>query len=170
MRDTMPAVYLEPGPGGEAPPVERWLGALEEVLDPVVALLDNLDLHVEPTTAPDVLTAGLLAWLGLEDEAAALDGPARRRLLSRATDVAAWRGTLRGLRLAVALVLPDAGVRVDDRAVPTRWPEPRDAPPAPDPVVHVRCTRRMDPAQLRMLRRIVECQLPIGVTLDLQVR
>ena len=44
----------------------RFVGALETVLDPIVATLDTLPAHFDPRLAPRDLLELLAAWLGIE--------------------------------------------------------------------------------------------------------
>src|SRR5215211_265680 len=60
LRGGLPAVYQEGDFG------MRFVGALEAVLDPIVAVIDALPAHFNPDHAPrDVLNL-LAAWLGIE--------------------------------------------------------------------------------------------------------
>ena len=44
----------------------RFVGALETLLDPIVAMLDTLPAHFDPDIAPLDVVDLLAAWLGLE--------------------------------------------------------------------------------------------------------
>ena len=60
LRSGLPAVYQESDFG------MRFIGALEELLDPIVAVLDALPAHFDPDHAPRDILSLLAAWLGAE--------------------------------------------------------------------------------------------------------
>jgi phage tail-like protein len=107
MRDALPAVYREGDFG------MRFVGALEHVLDPVVALLDNLPAHFDPRHAPPDVVELLGAWLGLEHDEARR-GEDRRELVQGAAELLRKRGTRAGLEQALALAFPGVPLRVED--------------------------------------------------------
>src|SRR5688500_18952468 len=75
LRAGLPAVYQEGDFG------MRFIGALETLLDPIVAMLDALPAHFSADHAPGDVLDLLSAWLGVElDEA---QTPAQRRELVR---------------------------------------------------------------------------------------
>ena len=125
MRRALPAIYQE----GEL--AMGFVGALEGVLDPVVALLDALDHHFDPDLAPPDLLELLAAWLGIElDESWPEDR--RRELVRRAGELHRRRGTRPGLELALSISFPDLPLRIED-AGGVSWSlqqPPRDPPPA----------------------------------------
>ena len=57
----------------------RFLHALEEVLDPIVATLDSLPAHLDVDLAPEHALAGLATWLGVDD----VESLPRRRSAAR---------------------------------------------------------------------------------------
>ena len=65
LRNGLPAMYQDGDFG------MRFVGALESVLDPIVAVLDALPAHFNPDHAPRDILNLLASWLGVED---ALDG------------------------------------------------------------------------------------------------
>ena len=86
LRVGLPAIYQEGDFG------LRFVGALETVLDPILALLDSLDSHIVPELAPEDLLALLASWLGVElDEAWGVDRV--RDLVRAAAELSRWRGT-----------------------------------------------------------------------------
>ena len=74
LRDNLPGIY------GEGDFGMRFVGALEAVLDPLVAALDNLPEHFDPEYAPRDVLDLLTAWLGLEHDEAR-SGEERRRIV-----------------------------------------------------------------------------------------
>jgi phage tail-like protein len=107
LRDSLPAIYR----GGDFG--MRFVGALEQVLDPVVALLDNLPSHFDPRHAPPDVVELLGAWLGLEHDEARR-GEDRRELVQGAAELLRRRGTCAGLEQALALAFPGVPLRVED--------------------------------------------------------
>src|SRR4029079_5175670 len=57
LRGGLPAVYQEGDFG------MRFIGALEQLLDPIIAVLDALPSHFNPDHAPRDLLALLASWL-----------------------------------------------------------------------------------------------------------
>jgi phage tail-like protein len=108
LRSALPAVYQEGDFG------MRFIGALEELLDPIVGVLDALPAHFDPDHAPrDVLNL-LAAWLGLDlDESQELRH--QRELVRRASELGRKRGTVRGLELALELSFPGVPLRIEDQ-------------------------------------------------------
>lgn len=120
LRRAMPAIYHE------TEFAMRFVGALENVLDPIAAVLDALPEHFSPDYAPRPMVDMLSAWLGVEiDEAQELD--ARREAVRMASELGRRRGTVGGLELALRLNFPSIPMRVED-AGGVRWS--LDAAPA----------------------------------------
>ena len=176
---SMPAVYREHdgspaladiGLPSPEPFVVRWLQGLEQVLDPVVTLLDNLAWHFDPETCPDDIGRELLRWLGLE-AAADLEPDARRRVLRRAMAICRKRGTLAGLGELLTLAFEDPGIEVRHTGRATWDRDPRARPPAaPEPRVSVSWPGSLPPARELALRRLVDDACPAHVTLEIGER
>ena len=96
-----------------APFVIRFLHALEEVLDPIIATLDSLPAHLDVDLAPEHALAGLATWLGVDD-VESLPAKQQREAVRRAGELARLRGTRAGLELALSLFFPDLVMRVND--------------------------------------------------------
>ncbi len=107
LRENLPAIYREGDFG------MRFVGALEHVLDPIVALLDNLPAHFDPRHAPPDVVELLGAWMGLERDEARR-GEDRRELALGAAELLRRRGTRAGLEQALALAFPGVPLRVED--------------------------------------------------------
>lgn len=109
LRDGLPGVYLE-NPE-DARFVLGFLEALEEVLDPILAILDSLPAYLHPDCAPADLVDLLVAWLGVGLEGVhEVHDPRKlreREALRHAAELARTRGTARGLELALRLHFPD---------------------------------------------------------------
>ncbi|WP_326698798.1 phage tail protein [Streptomyces sp. NBC_01754] len=94
--EQLPAVYLEQDF------LRRFLGALDEVLAPVLLTVDNLPAHLDPRSAPDDFLAWLAQWVAVDPHEDV--PPDRRRATVRgAVTRHARRGTLGGLAEAVRL-------------------------------------------------------------------
>jgi phage tail-like protein len=109
LRHALPGVYLQDP--AEASFVLGFLEALEEVLDPILAILDSFPAYLHPDCAPTDLVDLLVAWLGVSLEGVQeLHDPHKRRereALVHAAELARRRGTVRGLELALRLHFPD---------------------------------------------------------------
>ena len=91
----------------------RFVGALEELLDPIVAILDALPAHFDPNFAPPDVLSLLAAWLGVDlDETQNIKH--QREMVRRSAELARRRGTVRGLDLALKLHFPEVPMRVED--------------------------------------------------------
>ena len=91
----------------------RFVGALEELLDPIVAVLDGLPHHFDPNFAPPDILELLAAWLGVDlDETQ--DIKHQREMVRRSAELGRRRGTVKGLELALKLHFPEVPMRVED--------------------------------------------------------
>jgi phage tail-like protein len=164
LRGGLPAVYGEPADDeGTAPFAMRFLGALENVLDPIVAMLDLLPAHLDLRIAPDDIVLVLGTWLGLEFDRA-LDADARRRLTLDATTITRTRGTVSGIRHVLELAFPEVpGVDVEDSGGVTYGEElPKEVPPEDGPAILISCPAAAPPEKRKAIRRVVEGLKPLG--------
>src|SRR3954454_19216558 len=107
LRDGLPSLYADSDFG------MRFVGALESVLDPIIAVLDALPEHFDPDYAPRHILNLLSAWLGVDlDESQAIT--VQRDTIRRAAELGRRRGTKGGLELALSLAFPDVPLRVED--------------------------------------------------------
>src|ERR671910_1742235 len=96
LRNGLPSLYQDGDFG------MRFVGALEELLDPIVAVLDALPAHFDPNLAPPDILSLLAAWLGVDlDESQEIRH--QREMVRRAADLGRKRGTKAGLELALRL-------------------------------------------------------------------
>ena len=103
LRDGLPSMYADGDFG------MRFVGALETLLDPIVAMLDALPEHFDPDYAPRHILNLLSAWLGVDlDESRAIS--VQRDTIRRAAELGRRRGTKGGLDLA----FPGVPLRVED--------------------------------------------------------
>jgi len=107
LRNGLPSLYQDGDFG------MRFVGALEELLDPIVAVLDALPAHFDPNFAPPDVLSLLAAWLGVDlDETQNIKH--QREMVRRSAELARRRGTVRGLDLALKLHFPEVPMRVED--------------------------------------------------------
>ena len=107
LRNGLPALYQDGDFG------MRFVGALEELLDPIVAILDGLPAHFDPNFAPPDVLSLLAAWLGVDlDETQ--DIKHQREMVRRSAELSRRRGTVKGLELALKLHFPEVPMRVED--------------------------------------------------------
>jgi phage tail-like protein len=148
----------------------RFLHALEEVLDPIVATLDSLPAHLDVDLAPEHALAGLATWLGVDD-VESLPASSRREAVRRAGELARLRGTRAGLELALSLFFPDISVRVNDHGGVV-VSESVDDEPAPAGVASfdVVCEQSLPPETQMAVARCIESWKPVHAHYKLRVR
>lgn len=162
----LPPIYHDAPLDGPAPLVERWVGALEQVLDPVVALLDNLPAHLDPELAPDELIQAMCWWIGMP-RLASVAVDAKRRLLAHAAEIADARGTQGGVELVLALAFPDETFTVQHSGAISTGTDPRATVAAAAPSITVRSARALEPDARQALLELLEDQRPATATLTL---
>jgi hypothetical protein len=180
LRSGLPTLYRDPDSFAM-----RFVGALEEVLDPIVALLDNLDAHLDPALAPPLVLDSLGAWLGL-DIGDMVELRDRRELVACAIELAPefvddegnlgrgakggvirQRGTKAGLELALRRSFPRWGLTVHDDGVAWVSTDP-DRPAKPSPrTFTVRWSTPLDVHQRQAVDRVVHDMRPVGASYTL---
>jgi phage tail-like protein len=162
LRSGLPAVYQESDFG------MRFIGALEELLDPIVAVLDALPGHFDPDHAPRDILSLLAAWLGVDlDESQEIRH--QREMVRRAADLGRKRGTVAGLELALSLAFPNVPLRIEDQGG-VRWSldqHPIDAPP---PSFIVYCDKPVQEEVQAGIARCIEQHKPVGTSYRLRVK
>ena len=155
----------------QPPPfVMRFLHALEEVLDPVVATLDSLPAHLDVDLAPEHALAGLATWLGVDD-VESLPAKQRREAVRRAGELARLRGTRAGLELALGLFFPDVVVHVNDHGSVVVSENLDDTPPpAAVSSFDVVCEASLPPETQMAMARCIESWKPAHAHYKLRVR
>ena len=180
LRNGLPAVYRESWEtAGSRPPgaadresqfAMRMLKALEEVLDPIVTLLDCLPAHLDPKLAPAEALHLMALWLGLPFEEH-LPRTRQQRLVENALEISRSRGTARGLQLLLELMYGDPDgtgapvfiVRDGGYCVVGSAPPP-DAGVRPEPGTFVvQWTQPIDDDQVASIKRVVEREKPVNV-------
>jgi phage tail-like protein len=165
LRRSLPAVYQEGDFG------MRFVGALEHLLDPIVALLDNLPAHFDPRHAPPDVLELLTAWLGFEHDEAHR-GDERRAMVRGAAKLVSRRGTRAGLELALGLAFPGLPFRVDDGGG-VSWSTELDGPaaePADRPSFVVYCDKAVPEATQAAIARLIEQSRPAHTSFRLRVK
>ena len=162
LRSGLPAVYQESDFG------MRFIGGLEELLDPIVAVLDALPAHFDPDHAPRDILSLLAAWLGVDlDESQEIRH--QREMVRRAADLGRKRGTVAGLELALGLAFPNVPLRIEDQGG-VRWSldqHPIDAPP---PSFIVYCDKPVAEEVQAGIARCIEQHKPVGTQYRLRVK
>jgi phage tail-like protein len=97
-----PLGYLLPALYHDNDIAQRFTGALDVVLAPVLATLDSSHAYVDPLLAPLDFVEWLAEWVGVELDASWPEAR-QRALVARAADLFAWRGTARGVSDLVAI-------------------------------------------------------------------
>jgi len=95
---TLPGVYLDDDL------TQRLCVALDTLLAPVHGTLDSLTAYFDPATTPADMLDWLASWVGLApDGGRSVEN--QRRLVAAAAELHGWRGTVRGLREALRVVV-----------------------------------------------------------------
>jgi phage tail-like protein len=163
LRRGLPGVYREDDFG------MRFVGALEGLLDPVVAVLDSLPAYFDPDLAPlDVLDA-LAVWLGLEPEESWSE-ELRRELVRRAAELSRRRGTLGGVELALKIAFPALPLRVEDKGGVTWGGDVPEGGGDRAPGFVVYCDKSIPEPEQAAVARIIERVKPVHVPYRLRVK
>jgi len=165
LRSGLPAIYQDQdGDFGM-----RFLGALETLLDPTVALLDALPAHFDPALAPANVLELIMAWLGLDLREVQTTSE-RREIVRMAAELGRRRGTRAGLELALRLAFPGVPFRVEDRGAVVWSTDPDTIPDAPDPSFVVYCDVPLREERQAEVARLVEQVKPAHVRYRLRVK
>ena len=165
LRDNLPGIYSDGDFG------MRFVGALEVLLDPLMAALDNLPEHFDPVYAPRDVLDLLTEWLGLEHDEAR-SGEERRRIVQMAPELMRRRGTREGLELALELAFPAVPLRVEDGGSVTwslQTTELEEQPSEP-PSFIVYCDEPLPETRLAAVARLIDQAKPAHVKYRLRVK
>ena len=163
LRDNLPGIYNEGDFG------MRMVGALEALLDPLVATLDNLPEHFDPVYAPRDVLDLLTDWLGLEHDEAR-SGEERRRIVRMAPELMRRRGTKEGLELALRLAFPGVPFRVEDGGSVSWSLDLTEPEPAEPPTFVVYCEAQLTEKRLAAVARLIEQAKPAHVGYRLRAK
>jgi phage tail-like protein len=162
LRGALPAVYQDGDFG------MRFVGALERLLDPIVAVLDGLPAHFDPDHAPRDLLSLMAAWLGVDlDESQNLRH--QREMVRRSAELGRRRGTVRGLELALKLSFPDVPLRIEDQGG-VSWSLDQSPVEAPAASFVVYCDKAIPEETQAAVARCIEQHKPIHTTYRLRVK
>jgi phage tail-like protein len=169
LRKALPAIYQEGDFG------VRFVGSLETLLDPIIALLDSRPAYIDPDLAPEDVLALLARWLGLEvDEAWPVER--KRELVRRADELARRHGTRAGLELTLQIAFPEHPLRVEDSGTIT-WAGQKgkaakggSATDKSGAGFVVYCDAPLDEHELGAVSRLIEQVKPVNVTYKLRVK
>jgi phage tail-like protein len=162
LRGGLPAIYQESDFG------MRFIGGLESLLDPIVAVLDGLPAHFDPDHAPRDILNLLAAWLGVDlDESQELKH--QREMVRRAADLGRRRGTVSGIELALELSFPGVPLRVEDQGG-VRWSLEDRPVEAPPPSFVVYCDKPVAEETQAAIARCIEQHKPVGTAYRLRVK
>lgn len=161
LRDGLPAIYREDDFG------MLFLTGLEEVLDPIVAVLDALHHHVDPQIAPLDVVELLAVWLGAETA----DAPTsqQREIVERAPELSRLRGTRAGVELVLRLSFPDLSLTVFDLGGVT-WSTDGEPPPATAPGFEISSETALTAERQAVLERVIARSKPAHVPHRVVVR
>ena len=162
LRGGLPALYQEEDFG------MRLVAALEGVLDPVVAILDNLPAHFDPELAPVDILDLTVAWLGLAHNEAQPTSQLRA-LVGRAAELGRLRGTHDGMALALALNFPELPLRIEDGGG-VAWAMDGDLPDPEPPAFVVYCDEPISQDEAASVARVIESVKPAHVGYRLRVK
>jgi phage tail-like protein len=162
LRAQMPAIYQDDDFG------MRFLAGLEELLDPIVALLDALPEHLSPDLAPADVLELITGWLGIQlnESQPTLE---RREIVRNASELGRRRGTRRGIELALALGFPTLPFRVEDGGG-VEWSSDGKLPEAPAPAFVVYCDQHIPEERQAAVARLIEQVKPAHVGYRLRVK
>jgi phage tail-like protein len=144
LAETLPGVYRdawldERRRTAREPFGTRFISALDTVLAPVLATLDNLEAYLDPVTTPEDFLAWLGEWVAAPVDAAWSEDR-RRAFVAEAAELYRRRGTAAGLRDHVQIHTGGIVEIVENGA--SSWSAKPDGklPGSPEPVVVVRVT------------------------------
>lgn len=164
-RSPFPLEAQVPAMLAEDPLICAFLRGLDEVVAPVIQVLDCFDAYLDPKLAPPDMLAYIGSWI-LADIADVWSEAAIRDDVARAHERAAWAGTARAIR--DRLVPREAqSVEIDDSGdtllsmTPT---SPADWTGGDSPLVRV----RIDAPDLTHIRQIVSNLVPAHVVLEVE--
>jgi phage tail-like protein len=146
----------------------RFVGALEGVLDPIVALLDGLVAHFDPALAPRDTLDLTTSWLGVEHRDAQPVSHLRATV-RHAAELGRVRGTRAGLELALKLSFPELPLRVEDGGG-VLWSTDGTLPEPTPPAFVVYCDKALPTEVASEVTRVIESVKPVHVGYRLRIK
>lgn len=179
LRRGLPGIYGDPTTGIDPDDafVMRFLLALEEVLDPVVALLDSLPAQFDVDIAAPHVLALVGNWLGLElgdywlrfDRIDNAIEARLRRLVTDAPGLMQARGTPGAMARVLRDMFDDLPLTIEDSGRCTHSTEGTDLPDADPPAFKVTCAQPLPADEAARLRRVVAEVRPVHVAGTLSI-
>ena len=163
LRSGLPSLYEDDDFGA------RFLGALETLLDPIVALLDALPAHLDPELAPPDLLELIMNWLGIELREAQPTAE-RREIVRMAAELGRRRGTKQGLELTLRLGFPGVPFRVEDAGSVVYSTDAATLEDAPPPSFVVYCDVQQPQERQAEIARLIEQIKPAHVQYKLRIK
>jgi phage tail-like protein len=163
LRKSVPGIYQDGDFG------LRFLAALEETLDPIVATLDVLHSYFHYSLAPRDVLELLAAWLGLTIDESWPDARLREAI-SNEGELSRRRGTKKGLELALAIGFPDLPLRIEDGGGITFSASAKAGANAPKPSFIVYCDTPIHETKQLAIARVIDQTKPVHVTYRLRVK
>jgi len=164
-RSPFPLEAQIPAMLAEDPLICAFLRGLDEVVAPVIQVLDCFDAYLDPKLAPPDMLAYIGSWI-LADIVDVWSEDAIRDDVARAHERATWAGTAQAIRdrlvprEAQAVEIQDSGATLLSMS-PT---SPADWTGGDSPSVRV----RIDAPDLEHLRRIVSRLVPAHIVLEVE--
>lgn len=148
---------------------QRFTSGLDEVLAPVLCVLDCLDAYLDPLLAPDDFAGWLACWVGVTlDEHWPLER--QREMVRRAVELYSWRGTTFGIAEVVRLYTGAAVEVADSGGVVVSSTPGAPLPGSADPVVGVVIsTAEPDTIDAERVGHLVAAAKPAHVTHRVEV-
>jgi phage tail-like protein len=161
LRGALPAIYQDHDF------VQRFLYALERLLDPTLGVLDALPSYFAPAlTRSDVLEL-VAVWLGVEFAESAPEHH-KRESVGRAADATRVRGTKSGVEASLRTAFPDLPLAVEDLGGVNWETSRRTRAPEGAPGFVVRCDAALDEGTRIALTRAIERAKPVHVPYELR--
>jgi phage tail-like protein len=161
--ERLPGIYAEDGF------TLRFTSALDEVLAPVITVLDGFAHYFDPSLAPEGFLDWLTHWVALDvDEHWTAEQ--RRQLVGNAVELHRWRGTRRGLAAQIRL-LTGGEVEIIDSGGCVASNRPNHPLPGTDRAHVLVRVRVPDPAAIdrrRLTSAVLEI-VPVHVAVTLEV-
>ncbi|WP_371515577.1 phage tail protein [Kitasatospora sp. NBC_01300] len=161
--ELLPALYAEDDFA------QRFTAGLDTVLAPVFATLDNLPAYFQPRLAPADFVEWLADWVAVETDPAWPE-EVRRAVVGRAVELHRWRGTRRGLRERLRLILGVGAQIVDGGGVAWSTTAGAELPPAPSGELLVRVwPERTAAVDEEQVLAVVRASCPVHLTCRVEV-
>lgn len=107
----------------------RWVAGLDDLLTPILWILESLEVYVDPRLAPPDLLRWLAGWVGAEVRED-LPAPQQRRLVADTADLHGRRGTVGALHQVLETATSALVDVVEDGGGVSWSSSPRDPMPA----------------------------------------